>query len=82
MPRTMAVLAPSHMAVGWARRSSVVSIQPMSPWRPASTKWASFSPALHGSLAEAKRHTPKPSSAARCRMKMRGSAAMRGLCPC
>src|SRR5690606_5222432 len=72
----MAVRAPSHMAVGWARRSSVVSIQPMSPCRPASTKYASRSPALHGSEAEAKRHTSKPRTEARSRMKMRGSRAM------
>ena len=73
----MAVFASDHMDVGWARRSSVVSIQPMSPCRPAPTKCASRSPALQGALAEAKRHTSKPRADARSRMKLRGSAAIR-----
>src|SRR4051812_15245035 len=60
--------APDHMACGWLRRSSVVSIQSMAPWRPCSTNSARRAPDSHGAAASAKPQTSKPRRRASARM--------------
>ena len=57
----MAERASAHMARGCVRRAFVSAIQPISPYRSASTNWASRADAGQGSMIGVKRQTPKPS---------------------